>query len=387
MAIAVAAGSCSPPTLQGTEPKAATSAAAPSSPSPPRAPGVVIAPSSPPSPSPGQDLPVLSGPHLAPGSNPAVLPAPILIADRDNGRLLIVDPMGRVRWRFPRAGDLPAHVQFDIPDDAFFSPDGTRILATQEDMFQITMVGFPSHQVLLQYGRPWIHGSSPGYLWNPDDAMITSAGPIISADIKNCRIILLPVGGRAPSRVFGGHGCAHDPPGNWGSPNGAFPLSDGNWLVTEINGDWVDELDVKSGQVLFSTHPPGVAYPSDTNEVRPGVYLVADYSYPGQLVMFDRKGSLLWRYRPLGAQALNHPSLALPLPGGYVLCNDDRNQRVIVVDPRTDRVVWQYGVTGVPGSAPGYLSNPDGVDVMAPFSLAARFAPRLPAIPIGAELG
>ena len=46
----------------------------------------------------------------------------------------------------------------------------------------------------------------------------------------------------------------------------------------------------------------------------PGRYLVADYSDPGQVVIFTRTGQLVWRFRPAGAAALNHPSLALPLP-------------------------------------------------------------------------
>jgi hypothetical protein len=33
-----------------------------------------------------------------------------------------------------------------------------------------------------------------------------------------------------------------------------------------------------------------------------------------------------------------------------------------VIDPRTDRIVWQYGHTDVSGTAPGYLRIPDGMD-------------------------
>jgi hypothetical protein len=73
--------------------------------------------------------------------------------------------------------------------------------------------------------------------------------------------------------------------------------------------------------------------------------------------------------RPAGAAALDHPSLALPLPNGDFLVNDDFNDRVIVIDPRTNRVVWQYGHTGVAGNAPGYLSRPDGVDLAPPAAL------------------
>jgi hypothetical protein len=51
------------------------------------------------------------------------------------------------------------------------------------------------------------------------------------------------------------------------------------------------------------------------------------------------------------------------------LVKDDWNDRLVVIDPRTNQVVWQYGVTGVQGSAPGYLHKPDGVDPAPPYSL------------------
>jgi hypothetical protein len=153
-------------------------------------------------------------------------------------------------------------------------------------------------------------------------------------------------------------------------------MSGGETVVTEINGNWIDVL-APDGRHLSSTHPPGFSYPSDTNEVSPGVFLSADYAAPGTIETFTTAGRLEWRYAPSGPGALDHPSLALPLPNGDVLANDDRNDRVIVVDPRTNRVVWQYGHTGVRGSRAGFLSNPDGVDLAPPHSLAARFAPTL----------
>jgi hypothetical protein len=54
--------------------------------------------------------------------------------------------------------------------------------------------------------------------------------------------------------------------------------------------------------------------------------------------------------------------------------NDDYNHRVIVVDPRTNRIVWQYGVIGQPGSVAGHLNQPDGVDLVPPYSLAVTHA-------------
>jgi hypothetical protein len=312
-----------------------------------------------------------SGPgHLGPGSDPSALPADVLIADHQNNRLVIVDPAGRVRWVFPRPGDLAAGQSFLVPDDAFFSPDGKYIVATQEDNFVVSMIDVATSKIVYRYGAPGQSGSGPNRLFNPDDALLTPSGKMITPDIKNCRIVLTAPPAHSALRIIGQttQACRHDPPRHFGSPNGAFPLTDGNYLVTEINGDWASEMSL-GGHVAWSANPPGVAYPSDTNEVYPGRYLTADYADPGQVVEFNAQGRLLWR---LGG--FSKPSLAVPLPNGDILINDDFNHRVVVVDPRTNRVVWQYGHTGVAGQAAGYLNDPDGVDLVPPDSLLVTHA-------------
>ena len=311
---------------------------------------------------------------LAPGSDPGVLPADVLIADEDNHRLLLVDPLGRIRWQFPSGPAVPGAGEFGPPDDAFVSPDGQQIVATQEMYDTVSLVSIAGGRVVASYGHPDTPGSAPGFFSHPDDAMVLPDGDLLLADIVNCRILALSPGPWHVVRQFGTtSSCFHNPPAAFGSPNGVFPMTDGNFLVTEINGDWVDELSLQ-GHISWSAHPPGVAYPSDANEISPGRYLVADYSTPGQIVIFDRAGRLIWRFAPTGAEALNHPSLALSLPNGDILVNDDYNDRVIVVDPRTNHIVWQYGHTGVPGSTAGYLSNPDGVDLAPPYSLLMTHA-------------
>ncbi len=313
--------------------------------------------------------------HLAPGSDPSVLPGDILIADDWNNRLLIVDPQGRVRWRFPRPGDLARGQSFLLPDDAFFSPDGADIIATEEEDSVVSVISIARHQIGYRYGTPGVPGSADNQLSNPDDAMMLPGGSLLTADIKNCRILVLAPPSRQlhrPRKIIGTPGaCGHNPPHTFGSPNGAFPTTNGSYLVTEITNDWVTQMSL-SGRVAWSTHPPGVAYPSDTNEIYPGRYLTADYSQPGQVVEFSSSGRLLWRFG-----GLNHPSLALPLPNGDILVNDDYNDRVIVIDPLTHRIVWQYGHTGVPGTAPGYLNDPDGLDLAPPDSMLITHAPTM----------
>ena len=308
--------------------------------------------------------------HLAPGSQPGALPADVLIADHLNNRLVVVDPQGRLRWAFPRPGDLRPGQPFRVPDDAFFSPDGRYIIATQEDDQVISVIDIASHKIVYRYGVPGKPGMGPDRLDNPDDAMLMPGGGLITADIKNCRVMIIKPPAHRPLKIIGrsSNVCFHDPPRRFGSPNGAFPMTDGHYLVTEINGDWASEMRV-TGHIYWSANPPAVAYPSDSNEIYPGRYLTVDYSGAGQVVEFDKAGRTLWRIR-----GLNHPSLALPLPNGNILLNDDFNDRVIVINPVTHRIVWQYGHTGVAAARPGYLNDPDGVDLVPPDSLLITHA-------------
>jgi hypothetical protein len=63
---------------------------------------------------------------LAPAWSPAPtdpFPGGLLIADRGNDRLIVVDNAGRIVWNFPVTGSLPAGQAFSA-DDAFISLDG-----------------------------------------------------------------------------------------------------------------------------------------------------------------------------------------------------------------------------------------------------------------------
>ena len=308
--------------------------------------------------------------HLRPGSDPSALPADVLVADHMNNRLVIIDPHGRIRWVFPKPGALNPGQTFRVPDDAFFSPDGRYIVATQEDDQVISVIDVATSKIVYRYGKPGTPGMGPNRVDNPDDALALPGGDIIFADIKNCRIVIVHWLAHRPARIIGHttNGCTHRPPHHFASPNGAFPMTNGGYVITEINGDWATGISL-GGHVQWSAHPPGVFYPSDTVEVSPGRYLTTDYSNPGQVVEFTPSGRMLWRFG-----GLNHPSLAMPLANGDILVNDDFNHRIIVINPASKRIVWQYGHTGVPGRAPGYLNDPDGLDLVPPDSYVIRNA-------------
>jgi hypothetical protein len=290
----------------------------------------------------------------------------LLVADRGNDRLLLLNDAGQIIWRYPSATAPPPPGGFYYPDDAFFVRHGTAIISNQENNETIVEIAYPSGRVLWQYGHPRQPGYAPGYLSNPDDAYLLRNGNVVVADIINCRILIINPATKAIVHQIGTNGvCAHNPPTDLGSPNGDTPLADGNLLVSEINGSWIDEYTM-TGQLVWDTHL-AIGYPSDPQQLGPDRYLVADYTNPGAIVEFNRAGQILYRYQPTsGPGELNDPSLVELLPSGVFMLNDDHNDRMVAIDPSTGAVVWQYGHVGVPGTAPGYLYKPDGFDVLGP---------------------
>jgi hypothetical protein len=286
----------------------------------------------------------------------------LLIADRGNGRLLIVNDAGATLWSFPAAHSLPAGQHFSA-DDAFISPDHRTIVANDESHQVIDVIDIATRRVIWQYGHYGVMGSALGYLHTPDDAYPLPNGNISVADIRNCRILEIDPAKRIVRRLGRAGRCTHHPPVSFNHPNGDTPLPDGGVLVTEIGGSRVVRLG-PAGNVVFDIHAP-VLYPSDAQLNARGNVLVVDYARPGAVVELDPRGHVVWRYGPRsGPGMLDHPSLAIPLPDGTIALNDDYHHRVVVIDPRTNRIVWQYGHTGLAGRAKGYLFVPDGIDLV-----------------------
>ena len=142
-------------------------------------------------------------------------------------------------------------------------------------------------------------GSEPGYVHNPDDAMLMPSGDILSADIKNCRVLVIRPPAHAPLRQLGETGVLRTPTraSPTAAPTGHSRWPNGDTAITEINGDWLDVI-APDGRPVLDTHPPGFTYPSDTNEVRPGLFLSVDYTNPGAIETFTSDGRLRWRYEP-----------------------------------------------------------------------------------------
>jgi outer membrane protein assembly factor BamB len=301
----------------------------------------------------------------APGAGSPYFGARLLVADRGNNRLLLLDDTMHLVWKYPSAHAPRDPLRFYFPDDAFFIDHGTAIISNQEQNDTIIKLAYPSGKIIWSYGHPRQPGTAPGHLHEPDDAYLLKNGQITVADANNCRVLVINPNHTVAHQIGTNGVCVHKPAASMGSPNGDTPLPDGNLLISEINGSWVSEYTM-TGKLAWTTQLP-ISYPSDPQQLGPDRYLIADYARPGQILEFNRAGRILYRYHPAsGPGMLNHPSLTELLPSGVFMVNDDYNNRMAAIDPATGALVWQYGVTGKKGRGPGRLHTPDGFDVLLP---------------------
>lgn len=284
----------------------------------------------------------------------------VLIADRGNNRLLEVTPNKQIIWQY----------QFNLPqkglgaDDSFFTDNGKSIIVNLEEYHVIQIIDYATKTVTWSYGVAGHPGSAAGYLNTPDDAYKLPNGDITVADIKNCRILEIAPD-KSIVRQYGQTGKCGGGSGLLDKPNGDTPLSNGDTLISNIVGKNLVELD-STWKPVF-TMPLPVKYPSDPQLTKAGNILISDYSNPGQIVEVSKQGNTVWQFSGQdGDVKLNQPSLAIELPNGNILVNDDLNHRVIVIDKQSKKIVWQYGVTDKPGSADGQLNTPDGLDIIMP---------------------
>ena len=291
------------------------------------------------------------------------LPYPILVADRRNNRLIEIAPNKKILWEF----GSPSLKLYRGNEDVNFSPDGRQLAVSEEDNFDIHIIDFESRQITWTYGVPDRKGSANGLLNYPDDAHILADGKFLTADIRNCRVLIIDPKDNRIVTQWGTPGkCRHDPPTLLGYPNGATPMDNGDILVSEIVDAKISRI-TRAGKVVWSVSAPNIRYPSDAFPTVDGKQvIVADFSKPGRVVIFDpATRKISWEYFVKdGPGSLDHCSIARELPDtGDILVVDDLNDRVVVIDRQTKQIIWQYGEKGKKGFTPGLLHYPDGVDI------------------------
>ncbi len=309
-------------------------------------------------PAPASHLPaVLYSPQKPPPPWPGPLPYPLLITDATNGRITEVTPSDQVVWQYP--GTSAGTGASLSPTDAAFAPDGS-VIAASERQDVVARIDFASRQVAWKFGALGQAGNDATHLDYPDDPHVLPNGDTVVADIRNCRELTLGPDGKlvaAWGKAQSGY-CQTDLAKQlFGYPNGDAPQPDGSILMSFSSGDHVALLS-PAGKVLWDVTAPNLygGFVSDAEMAPGGDVIVCGYATPGSVVRFSpTQGGTRWTYFvPSGAGALSRPTDAIPLPNGDVAVADGGNHRVVVIDPGTNQIVWQFN-TG--------LSDPEGIDL------------------------
>ena len=76
-------------------------------------------------------------------------------------------------------------------DEPAFSPDGRLLAVSEEDNYDIHIVDYEKRELTWTYGTPEKGGSGPGQFNYPDDAHLLEDGTFLTADIRNCRVVII----------------------------------------------------------------------------------------------------------------------------------------------------------------------------------------------------
>jgi outer membrane protein assembly factor BamB len=286
----------------------------------------------------------------------------IYIADEAGNRIIKVNAQKQILW----TARVPS------PDDVNPMPNGGPLIVNADARQIVYAVSPKTGQILWTYGHIGQAGSEPGYLYIPEDSYGMPHDQVLITDPGNERAIRINWQTGQILWQYGHTGVESVQPGYLYWTNNAVPLANGDVLITDGAAPGLPQqllMVNPAGQLVWHiVLPPVITYPSDAMPVGPGLYALTDYANPAGLYVVNQAGQIVWSYDvSSGPGRLNHASSINRLPNGNFLVSDDQNDRVVVIDPATHRIIWQYGITGVSGSGPDELvGNTDAKAVGEP---------------------
>lgn len=229
------------------------------------------------------------------------------------------------------------------------------------------------------------YGIKSGTIYLSESVAPLENGHVLIADYKNHRVIeinpekeIVWQYGNEENILYGGEGSG---PNQLIRPYDAERLPDGSTLIADSGNDRV-LLVSKEKEVLWEYSPGDVQVEVMAN----GHFLICNYSPPeggsGYVFEIDRfdksggpDGTVVWSYGKAGSgcgyNEIGNPYYAAEAPNGHILIVNNTEDQVIEIDKDdlTDgpqgTIVWRYGVCGVTGRSPGYLSNPESLEILA----------------------
>jgi len=178
---------------------------------------------------------------------------------------------------------------------------------------------------------------------------INDNAPILISDQYNNRVIEVD---RKTGEIVWSFGNGSDKPG----PHSVVGVND---------AEPIGPLTLISGTGIPPSNPP-----------LPGCSDSANGCPDNRVFIVGPAGVIQWQYGQAGVTGSGDNQLDTPVQAAFVtgfpghpffsvLITDQGNQRVILVDFLSRKIVWQYGTTGVSGSGNNQLDNPNSAELLA----------------------
>jgi len=166
-------------------------------------------------------------------------------------------------------------------------------------------------------------------------------------------------------------------------------------LISDQFNNRVIEIDPETHKVVWTfgngsdqPGPHSVVGVNDAQRVGPLTLIAGTGTPPGlpgcsdtvgcpdnRVFLVDHAGAIVWQYGQAGVSGSGPNQLNTPVqatfvsdfpghPGFGVLVSDQANERIILVSVAHGDIVWQYGTTGVSGTGPNQLSNPNSAELL-----------------------
>jgi hypothetical protein len=284
-------------------------------------------------------------------------PGNILIADQFNNRVIEVNRRGQIVWSFGRGPrDFTAKSIVGVNDAERVGRStlmaGTGIPAGV-DAFCKNPAGCPDGRVMLvdpngkivwQYGTFGVSGAGPNQLNAPVQATWTPSRTVFITDQGNQRVIEVNHAGNIRWQ-YGQTGVDGSGFNQLSDPNSAELLDNGNILIADEGNNRVIEVDRHKHIVKTLTAggtANGVAFAS---RLANGDTLITDAGN-NRIVEVDPNDNIVWVYITNlgpGSNANPEPTRAVQTLNGQIIISDQFNQRVLVVKKSTKQVIAQYG--------------------------------------------
>jgi outer membrane protein assembly factor BamB len=292
------------------------------------------------------------------------MPGNVLIADQFNNRVIEVDAAGQIVWSFGLGPQDFSASSIVGTNDAERVGRNTLMAGTGippgVDPFCTNSAGCLDNRVILvdangniiwQYGQFGVAGSGPDQLNTPVQATWARRGTVFVTDQVNERVIEVDRKTKKIVWQYGQTGVSGDGQDQLNNPNSAELLDNGNILIAdeannraiEVNRDHKIVSSFTAGGTLS-----GVAFASRLPD---GNTLITD-SNNNRAVILNPDDRIVWQYQTNGQTGSNanpQPTRAIQTDKGDILISDQFNQRVILVDKKTKRILKQFGNLNMSG--------------------------------------